>query len=310
VSDRQKQELEKKLEQERWWPRPPGTISASLAVRGDEAPYQMRGSWAKWNRAVAHYHELRRTAATWLRDSWTIECEFDADLAGHVATFRTRDDELERLRIGTIAGDCFHNLRSALDFVMWELIHQHWRRTGTTPPTDERKLSGLPNFPLALNQETREQFESKVRKHPISERAMERIVEVHDFAQNGARPYLRGLRVLSNNDKHRVPLVATAAVNLPETAFVVESPDGDPETEYLFSVGDPFDDGTRFAIVRFKDAPRPEATVSVAKRPPSVLQLKYADGSGTIDIWTVTGVLLDIQDVLDGLQELFDHEEA
>jgi len=118
MSDRQKRELEQKLEQDRWWPRPPGTVSASLAVRGDEAPYQMRGSWAKWNRAVAHYRELKRAAPKWLRESWTIDCDFDADLGAHVATFRTRNDELERLRIGTIAGDCFHNLRSALDFVM------------------------------------------------------------------------------------------------------------------------------------------------------------------------------------------------
>jgi hypothetical protein len=270
----------------------------------------MQGSWAKWNRAVEHYHELGRTAAKWLRDSWTIECGFDAELAGHVATFRTQDDQLERLRIGTIAGDCFHNLRSALDLVMWELIHQQWRQTGTQPPTDERTLAHLPNFPLALNQERRDQFERRVRRLPISERAMERIVEVHDFAQNGARPYLRGLRVMSNNDKHRLPLVATAAVDLRETAFMVDTPGNESETEYLLSVGEPFDDGTRFAIVRFQDAPHPEAGVSVAKQPQSVLQLKYADDSGTIDIWIVTGVLLVIQDVLDGLQALFGHEEA
>lgn len=270
----------------------------------------MQGSWAKWNRAVEHYHELGRTAAEWLGESWTISCDFDADLGGHVATFRVRDDEMERIRIGTIAGDCFHNLRSALDFVMWELIHQHWRGTSATPPTDERKLARLPNFPLALNQETREQFEGRVRKHPISERAMNRIVEVHDFAENGARPYLRGLRMLSNNDKHRVPLVAAAAVNLRETAFFVEPSDVAPETEYLLSVGEPFEDGSRFAVVRFGDAPRPDARVSVAKRPPSVMQLIYADGSGTIDIWTVTGILLIVQDVLDALQELFEPEEA
>ena len=148
------------------------------------------------------------------------------------------------------------------------------------------------------------------RKLPISKGAMERIVEVHDFAQNGARPSLRGLRVLSNNDKHRVPLVATAAVDLTETAFVVGSPDGEATTEYLLSVGEPFDDGTRFATIRIDDAPRPEAGVSVAKQPPSVLQLKYADDSGTIDIWTVTEVVLVVQDVLDGLQDLFDYEEA
>ena len=302
VSDRQKQEMEQKLEQDRWWRRPPDMVSASLAIRGDAAPYPMRGSWAKWNRAVGHHHELRRTAATWLKQSWAIACDFDADMGGHVATFRTQDDMLERLRVGTIAGDCFHNLRSALDLVMWELIHHHWRRRGTSPPTDERKLARLPNFPLALNHETREQFESRVRGHPISAHAMERIVEVHDFAENGARPYLRGLRVPSNNDKHRLLLVATAAVNLRETVFAVEPPDGEPETEYLLRVGESFDEGTRFAIVRFADPPRPEARVGVAKRPPSALQLKYADGSGTIDIWTVTGALLVVQDVLDGLQ--------
>jgi hypothetical protein len=308
VSDRQKRELEERLERERWWPRPPGMVSASLAVRGDEAPSQMRGSWAKWNRAVAHYHELGRTARKWLRDSWTIECDFDTDLGGHIARFRTKDDELEQLRIGTIAGDCFHNLRSALDFVMWELIHQQRERTCDPPLMDERELARLPNFPVALHGETRDRFESRVRKLPISARAAECIVEVHDFAQNGARPYLLGLRALSNNDKHRVPLVATAAVDLTETAFA--SPDAEPETERLLRVGEPFDDGARFAIIRFADQPRPDATVIVAKRPRSVLQLKYADGSGAIDIWTITGVLLVVQDVLDDLQQLFNDVQA
>src|SRR4051794_16865866 len=100
MSDGQKRELEEDLERGRWWPRPPGAVSASLATRGDEAPSQMRGSWAKWNRAVAHYHDLGRAAREWLRDSWSIECEFDAAVGGHVATFRTREDGLERLRIG------------------------------------------------------------------------------------------------------------------------------------------------------------------------------------------------------------------
>jgi hypothetical protein len=63
VSDRRKREMEQQLEQERWWPPPAGTISGSLVVRGDESPSEMRGAWAKWNRAVEHYNDLKDTAA-------------------------------------------------------------------------------------------------------------------------------------------------------------------------------------------------------------------------------------------------------
>jgi hypothetical protein len=308
VSDRQKRDMEEQLERDRWWSKPQGTISASLVVRGDKAPPAVRGAWAKWNRAVEHYNDLKQTASEWLSTAWTIECSFDAELGEHVATFRVlHDDILERLRVGAIAGDCFHNLRSALDYVMWELVHQCAHTRGNPVITDPKKLARLPPFPLAFDGETRDAFARRVRKAPVTERVMNRIVEVHDFGENGAMPYLRYLRVLSNNDKHRSALAATVAVDLRSTRFVVHPPELEPDIEFLWEAGEGWEDGTRVAIVRVEEGAAPDRSVVLQERPPSQVQLKYMDGSTTaIDIWTMAGVLLVVQDVLDRLQELFD----
>lgn len=293
--------MEQQLEAERWWPRSKGMISASLVVRGDEAPAEMRGAWAKWNRAVEHYNDLRRTAAEWLTRAWSIECAYDPGLGNHVASFRVHDDDLlERLRIGAIAGDCFHNLRSAVDFVMWELIHQQARLTGVAVPKRP------PVFPLAIDGESESAFERRVRKMPVSDRAMGRILEVHDFGENGAMPYMRYLRILSNNDKHRTGLVAMASVDVRTAKFAVHPPGPEPRTEFTWNPGDEWGDGTRLAVVRFDEGPQPDHIVRVVVPPASLVTLKYPDGSATvINLWTMTGVLLVVQDVLDRLQELF-----
>lgn len=265
----------------------------------------MQGSWAKWNRAVEHFNDLKVTSAEWLRGAWEIETPFDPERGAYIATFCTRSDYMDRLRIGTIAGDCFHNLRSALDFVMWQLILKHWEESGTTPPSDPGVLARLPTFPLARDDQTMEDFEKGVRQIPVlSESAKSRIVEVHDFAENGAQPYLRSLRVLSNFDKHRVLLIARARVYLQAARFRVDPTASNVRVERLLRPTDPFDDGTEFAAIRF-DPMRPDAEVKLARRPDEALQLEYIDGGGFIDIWTMTGVVLTVQEVLDRLQPLF-----
>lgn len=88
-------------ENEPWWPKQPGMIKVNFAPRGQDGPHQMHGAWAKWERAVEHHFELRKTAPEWLEDAWRIEAEFDAERvsrwfnwlavtvgAGHACSYR------------------------------------------------------------------------------------------------------------------------------------------------------------------------------------------------------------------------------
>lgn len=275
-------------------------IKVNFAPRGQDGPYQMHGAWAKWERAVEHHFEIRKTAPEWLDTAWRIEVEFDAELDAHVLIFRVNTEG--RLRLGTIAGDCFHNLRSALDLTMWELAHQHWQES-EEPVRHERELQRIV-FPIARPDETLEEFKKKWVLRHVSADAGRVICDMQRFdADDPANAALRQLRILSNIDKHQLLLAAGAAVGLDETRFTVE-PELKAVSEYLLKKGESFDDGTRFAVVRFEDGPHPEAIITVGHRPTSELRLKLNDTSW-INTWSLISYVLVVRDGLEKLEGLF-----
>ena len=261
----------------------------------------MHGAWAKWERAVEHHFEIRKKASEWLENAWRIEAEFDAELDAHVLIFRVNSEG--RLRLGTIAGDCFHNLRSALDLTMWELAHQHWQETGKPVPK-ERDLRRI-LFPIARPEETLEEFEKRGVLRHVSADAARVICEVQRFdADDPANTTLRQLRTLSNIDKHRLLLAAGAAVGLDQTRFTHDPADLKPVSEYLLKKDESFDDGTPFVLIRFEDGSHPEATITVSHRPTSELRLKLNDASW-INTFNLVGYVLVVRDGLEKLEILF-----
>lgn len=105
-------------------------------------------------------------------------------------------EEDQRLRVGIILGDVVQNLRSALDYLFWQL-YCHYIRVPKTDAEAKRVQFPIEDAPKRFANK-REQF----RKIPSPQWA------VIDDAQpyNGADPLrnpLRAIRELSNLDKHR-----------------------------------------------------------------------------------------------------------
>jgi len=75
-------------------------------------------------------------------------------------------------------------------------------------------------------------------------------------------------------------------------------------SEYRLKKGEPFDDGTRFAVIRFEDGPHPEAIITVGRRPTSELRLKLNDTSW-INTWSLINYVLVVRDGLEKLEGLF-----
>ena len=102
-----------------------------------------------------------------------------------------------RLSVSIVLGDVVHNLRSALDYLYWQLLYCHYIRVPQTEGEAKRV-----EFPI---EDSSRRFANKrdhVRKIPWAQWA------VMDIAQpyNGTDPprrALRALRELSNRDKHR-----------------------------------------------------------------------------------------------------------
>ena len=100
-------------------------------------------------------------------------------------------------------GDAVHNLRSALDYLWWQLIKVY----GATPDPKKR-----PTFPIFKDPESFEKYLSK------PSREVEAVIKRVENALRGTRSYkggndtLWGLNELDYIDKHRFLIVATIGV--------------------------------------------------------------------------------------------------
>lgn len=283
----------------RWWPSPPGMLKVNASPRGEGAPACLRGAWAKWERAVEHHRQLVDVGRAWLNaPAFRIDVQYDASVDAHVASFVVL--HAPPARLGAIAGDCLHNLRSALDLLAWELANEHWM---TEPESRPKKFHDV-RFPIASWDKTEASFEKQSALRHFDAQAREKILEFQQFqmADRGYEP-LVVLGMLSNIDKHRLILVGATSTQLQDNHFSWEPKHLQATEELLLEVGDAFDDGTRFAVIRFEDEGHPEAIVTAAP-PASELRLTY-DGKSSFGplmfaacVWRVREILAAFEPIL------------
>jgi len=83
-------------------------------------PHPLDGFDAKLARADAHRDAVRR-ALERVTQSEPDLIPGDFDTHAHLYVFRARRDSLNGDAVSPILGDCVHNLRTALDYIVWEL---------------------------------------------------------------------------------------------------------------------------------------------------------------------------------------------
>jgi hypothetical protein len=136
---------------------------------------------------------------------FAIDPHFDP--ATNLYSFVGRVIQAPPLRIGAVLGDIVHNLRSALDHLVWQLV---WARSG------DPELLGrpYPDFPVCLDAATWPKVAGG-RLCGVSHAAAERIREAQPFVTNAAAPErtpLSRLDALWNRDKHRLVTTTAAAI--------------------------------------------------------------------------------------------------
>jgi hypothetical protein len=146
-----------------------------------------------------------------------------------------------------IVGEIVHNLRSALDHLVYQLvIHE----TGSPPPSTYKKGQ----FPIF---KTAEGFKSRgapVMLKGVGVKAVELIKSVQPFeTEEGTKSPLWLLSELSNWDKHRsIPLTGASINNISVGATAVPGFRG-----FGFVPNGPFEDDTALAWVRFDPSSEP-----------------------------------------------------
>src|SRR5450432_914865 len=94
------------------------------------------GAILKVVRAQEHLDSLKDEIERYLKtDPYVVNVQKNSDgWGGDAAVIRQPDP-----RLSTIIGDCLHNARCALDYIMWELAGTYAGRVLIPPPTGDDK---------------------------------------------------------------------------------------------------------------------------------------------------------------------------
>jgi hypothetical protein len=168
-------------------------------------------AWDKLRWARHHFENLRpEIEAFEERDSHTISVDIHADVGEYV--FYVHGLEIPDEDWGLVIGDCLHNARTALDYLMVRLAALV---TGKEP-----RDTGNVQFPIYSDPKRFAGAVGELRKHPAFSGYLARIEELQPF--NNGNPSIWGtgefglpvfhgvpalldrLSVLDNIDKHRV----------------------------------------------------------------------------------------------------------
>ena len=157
-------------------------------------PPSLDGIRIKVERAKLHQQNLE-SIVTRLQDIYEFVGEVHDEGSTHV--YRVVKPPPVSQHIAAIAGDCVHNLRSALDYLVFELI----RLTGASP--------GYSEFPIRRSRCTWNASEQRMEPTPLTTGGALRsgAIEIIEAVQ----PYIGGyegnllavLKDLDNIDKHR-----------------------------------------------------------------------------------------------------------
>jgi len=176
----------------------------SAADQVDAASLQ--GVWAKLDRAEEHLKTLVGEVGAFITrepQPFGLSIPYlDAETGWHTVYGIVEEKPPERL--GVILGDLLHNVRSALDHLVWQLVLLN----GGQPKGGARGNA----FPIAL---TPDQWVSAQSQHlaGVDARHREIIEKTQPYKRGSDAPmtYLGWLRFLSDTDKHQVvhPTLAT-----------------------------------------------------------------------------------------------------
>jgi hypothetical protein len=162
---------------------------------------------AKLDWADEHLATLYRETDAWGdQNPLTIKRGSNSDGSEHVFTVHFREPP-DVWRWALTLGDALHNLRGALDHVIYALAIA---QTKKSPPEGETKLA----FPIANKPELFEKQRHRIASlNPQTQAAIERLQPYHRLKPDKWFAPLWYLSELNNIDKHRLPHLTGMAVN-------------------------------------------------------------------------------------------------
>jgi hypothetical protein len=154
-------------------------------------------TWLKIGRAEQHLSHLKQEIARWLETApFSIDKQYEPETGRHSVSVRIAES-IVFPTLSVIAGDCAHNLRCALDHMVYALAISAAR---TDPPPSAKHLQ----FPIV---KTAGDFEKqRFRISSLTQRAQEFIERTQPYNSFHPElpPILSVLETFDNLDKHRL----------------------------------------------------------------------------------------------------------
>jgi hypothetical protein len=259
----------------------------------------LKGSWAKQRRAGKHMDALHDEITRYVEDSpHRVTGKFDR----HTGFFNLTAEVLKEPDTdlwGVLLGDLIHNLRCALDHLVWQLVllnngtpgKQHQFPVESTgagywsgkPSTRERRLAGIADEHLALI----DSLQPYRRAH---------VAEVHPLAI---------LADLSNTDKHQFIHATTFGYDPADDSFrLLGNEDAGGMESFAWT---PFPDEGEADVAWFKfRCPGPNPHVEMQ----GDLPVYVAFGEPGVRLQDIQGVILATGNILKTFEPFFDAHAA
>jgi hypothetical protein len=222
-----------------------GTVSMSsgLGFLGGSAMTEFYSAKLKIDRAKQHIADLRREFDAFVHaNPYTRDIKFKHD-PNEYSQMRDLRISIEFGKgihapeiLGLLIGDAAHNLRSALDHLIWELI-------GPTGTKQDKHLS----FPTG---DTWTNYESTIDGLHTTPRGAKKFLKSFEAHRGGDGHALYGLHILDRTDKHRIinPIIAAAKIS-----GLRDHRDGIVHPDAIAMISD---DGEAVFPIHFRSIPR------------------------------------------------------
>lgn len=205
--------------------------------------------------AYAHLETLRGEVAAWAGSHpYTWSVEYDPSEQEQIYFAELTDPPFDRF--GSLAGDCLHNMRAALDHLVFEASEV---ALGQPLPQDVAEKTEFPIFgPKPLDAKSRKR---RIGLLPEEAQVLIEGMQPHTYGTAFTEHPLWVLHDLERIDKHRLPVSARPMfhdmlITVPATAGIRERPGGRAKYSVSFNTEATFDGRTEMA--RFPSSAPPE----------------------------------------------------
>jgi hypothetical protein len=172
-------------------------------MTADERLAQIR---VKVERAKKYVHDFEVERKRFMdAEPYTVETDFDPNSGYNIS--RVMNLKNPPAELGLIAGDIIHNLRSALDHLVWQLVEIGCAQSGVTLTKRERQQIGFPIWQLST-----EYHAQRHRRVKGMSQATIDAIEATEPYEGGKGAGLWVLNELDIADKHHGLLVTIMSV--------------------------------------------------------------------------------------------------